>query len=425
MGAVEVFKFGGASVKDPQAIRNVGDILKMFSQRPLVVVISAMGKMTNHLEQIVNAHYNTPDKLPTLVNQLKSFHEEIANGLLGEHAQALLNDLHDLWVELGWILEEDPHPNYHYHYDQVIVFGELASTRIVSAYLANQNITHEWMDARSLIKTDAAYREARVLWDLTKNAVDTLLRPSLQQHGMVVTQGFIGSTVYNESTSLGREGSDYTASILANLLDATSVTIWKDVPGIMTGDPRVFPQAEKMDAISYTEAIEMTYYGAKVIHPKTIKPLQNKNIPLFVRPFDTPSATGTKISAKEERDLPAILVMEPGQALLQFTPHDYSFVAGEHLSEIFQAVAALRIKVNSMRNTALSFILCVTNEKDKLIKLQEQLSANYQITLEEGLQLLTVRHAKANDMDFFRKGRKIILEERFGDTDQIVVRDER
>jgi aspartate kinase len=256
MGPAEIYKFGGASVKDAAAIRNVADILRKPTPRPLAIVISAMGKTTNALEEIVKAHYSQPDLLPALVKKLKDYHEEIALTLLAEDAGPLMTDLHDLWVELNWILEEDPHPTYNYHYDQIIVFGELASTKIVSAYLTREGIRHQWLDARNIIKTDSEYREARILWDLTQAAVNSELRKALDEYGMVITQGFIGSTIYNESTTLGREGSDYTAAILAYALDATLVTIWKDVPGIMTGDPKRFSSVQRMDEISYQEALK-------------------------------------------------------------------------------------------------------------------------------------------------------------------------
>ncbi|HEY3385545.1 MAG TPA: aspartate kinase [Saprospiraceae bacterium] len=425
MNAVEVYKFGGASVKDAEAIRNVGSILGKKSPRPLAVVISAMGKTTNALEEIIKAHYAHSDQLPNLVNGLIAYHEDIAKELLADHAGPLLMDLHDLWVELNWILEDEPHPNYNYHYDQIIVFGEIASTKIVSAYLAKENIRHHWIDARSMIKTDNEFREARILWKETQEAIDKILRKSLDEISLVITQGFIGSTAYNESTTLGREGSDYTAAILAYALDAVSVTIWKDVPGIMTGDPKRFEKVARLEEISYQEAIEMTYYGAKVIHPKTIKPLQNKNIPLYVRPFDEPSMQGTKISASETDFLPPIVVVESDQVLVQIATRDFSFVAEEHLSEIFTLVAKLRIKINSMRNTALSFMLCVRNEKDKLTKLVRELETRYHVTLVEDLELITVRHANQKFLDQLEKGKEIILEERFGDTDQMVIRSEK
>lgn len=422
MEAIEVFKFGGASIKNVEAIRNAGRILKATPRQPLVVVISAMGKTTNALEEIIRAHYHEPALLPALISKLKAYHEDMALALLADQANGLLTDLHDLWVELGWILEEEPHPNYNYHYDQVIVFGELASTRIVSAYLSVENIEHQWLDARSLIRTDAAFREARILWDLTQSSIDAILVPSLRQHGMVITQGFIGSTVYNESTSLGREGSDYTAAVLAYALDAVSVTTWKDVPGIMTGDPGQMEGVTLLPDISYQEAIEMTYYGAKVIHPKTIKPLQNKNIPLFVRPFDQPDLPGTKISSAESHALPPVIVAEGDQVLLRISTRDFSFVAEEHLSKIFTHVALLRIKVNSMRNTALSFMMCVRNEKDKLEALKNELTPEFYMTMQDGLELVTIRHATSDALQQLQLGKEILLEERFGDTDQMVVR---
>ena len=421
MGPVEVYKFGGASVKDAEAIRNVGKILK-DSPRPLAVVISAMGKTTNHLEAIIHAHINNPDSLPELLETLKNYHNDVVNEILGDQAGPCLTDLHDLWVELNWILEEEPHPNYNYEYDQIIVFGELVSTKIVSAYLNTQGIQHEWMDARGLIKTDNAFREARILWDLTQTAIDSLLKKSLENVGLVITQGFIGSTIYNESTSLGREGSDYTAAILAYALDATAVTIWKDVPGIMTGDPKRFAAAEKLPDLSYQEAIEMTYYGAKVIHPKTIKPLQNKGIPLYVRPFDHPSENGTKIGATIVKDHPPIIVVEPNQVLLRISTKDFSFVAEENLKEIFTRIADLRLKVNSMRNTAISFMVVITHDVSKLQQLMASLQDQYDLTLFDNIELITVRHADEKTLEELKRGKEIMFAEQYGKTNQFIVK---
>jgi len=422
MNQVEVYKFGGASVKDAQAIKNVGLILQSTPHRPLVIVVSAMGKTTNALEAIIKAHYSDPSNTENLVQQLISYHETIAQELLPGNDGKLMDDLHDLWVELNWILEDQPHPDYNYHYDQIIVFGELASTKIVSAYLEHQKINHKWLDARSFIKTDREFREARIQWEPTQSAVDSIVGDALTDHGMIITQGFIGSTTYNESTTLGREGSDYTAAILAYALNASSVTIWKDVPGIMTADPKRFDKVTRLEEISYNEAIEMTYYGAKVIHPKTIKPLQNKDIPLYVRPFDQPSLFGTKISAFETPFLPPIIVVEPEQALVQISTRDFSFVAEEHLSEIFDHIARHRIKVNMMRNTAVSFIICVKNESDKLENLSKDLDTSFHLTIEAGLELITVRHANQGVLDQLRRGREIILEEKFGDTDRMIAK---
>ncbi len=422
MSAPEVYKFGGASVKDAEAIRKVASQLKQHVGKPLVVVISAMGKTTNALEALILAHYHDPAEMSNHYQKLQEFHNSIAAALLGDQKDDLMTELHDLWVELNWILEEDPHPDYNYHYDQVIVFGELASTKIVSAYLKAQNVDHDWLDARSFIITDSDYREARILWDKTEEAVDKILKPVLASGKIALTQGFIGSTVYLESSTLGREGSDYTAAVLAHCLDASSVTFWKDVPGIMTGDPKAFEDVTRLEEITYREALEMTYYGAKVIHPKTIKPLQNKNIPLFVRSFDHPSHPGTKISTSSAKKLPPIVVVETDQALIQIATKDFSFVAEGHLSEIFSVVSSLRIKVNSMRNTAMSFLLCVRNEPPKLEKLQAVLSENFDVKIEDGLELITIRHANESMLEKMHRGRTIIFEERFGDTDQFIVR---
>lgn len=419
---MEVYKFGGASVRDAEAIRNVARILQQMQARPLCIVVSAMGKTTNALEDIIRSHYNQPENLGAMVEQLKKYHEDIAVTLLAGKEDQVLAELHDLWVELGWILEEEAHPDYNYHYDQIIVFGELASTKIVSAYLLNEKINHQWMDARSFIRTDSSFREARILWDVTQASIDTLVRPALSKYGIILTQGFIGSTSYNESTTLGREGSDYTAAVMAFALDASSVTIWKDVPGIMTGDPKRFEKVIRLEEISYHEAIEMTYYGAKVIHPKTIKPLQNKQIPLYVRPFDNPSMYGTKISASETTFLPPIIVVEPDQVLFQIATRDFSFVAEEHISVIFDHIASHRIKVNLMRNTAVSFMICVKNEADKLDRLTEDLEKVFHLNQIEKLDLITVRHANQGVLDQLKRGKEIVLEEHFGDTTQMIVK---
>jgi len=422
MNQIEVYKFGGASVKDAEAIRNVGHILQSTAHRPLVIVISAMGKTTNALEAIIKAHYQDPSHLITLVDELKSYHENVAKQLIPGNEQPLLNELHDLWVELNWILEDQPHPDYNYHYDQIIVFGELAATKIVSAYLESQKIDHHWLDARSFIKTDREFREARIQWEATQIAIDTIIKGSLALRNMVVTQGFIGSTPYNESTTLGREGSDYTAAVLAYALDATSVTIWKDVPGIMTGDPKRFEDVVKLDQISYQEAIEMTYYGAKVIHPKTIKPLQNKSIPLFVRPFDRPKEPGTRIGDTTTQILPPIVVVEPNQVLLRISTKDFSFVAEEHLKEIFTRIADLRLKVNSMRNTAISFMVVVTHDSSKVLQLTESLKDKYDVTFHENIELITVRHADENKLEELKRGKEILFAEQYGTTNQFIVK---
>jgi aspartate kinase len=422
MQSTQIYKFGGASVKDAAAIRNVAQILKQATHRPLAVVISAMGKMTNHLEAIVSAHFNQREDLHELVHQFRQYHESAAHELLGADDDGLLDDLNDLWEELNWILEDDPHPDYHYHYDQIIVFGELASTKIISAWIQREGIDNTWVDARSIIRTDNSYREARVLWDEVERAAASMLHPVLASGGLVITQGFIGSTLNNESTTLGREGSDYTAAILANILDAASVTIWKDVPGIMSADPKRFEDATLISELSYHEALEMTYYGAKVIHPRTIKPLQNKSIPLYVRPFDHPEREGTCISARQQASLPPIVVAEPGQSLLRIAAKDYSFIAEEHLEEIFNHIARLRIKVNTMRNSALSFTMCVRYEEDKRNQLIEVLSARFDISAMDGLELITIRHADQPTLEKLSAGKEIVLEEIFEGTHQLIVR---
>ena len=418
---MKVFKFGGASIKDAAAIRQVASILDPYKGQPIIIVISALGKTTNALEAVTHEYFNKTGKAPELFDALKRTHFEILSGLFSNSHHPVYDELNNTFVEIEWILEDPPIENYDYLYDQIVSIGEMAATKMVSAYLQEMQIPVHWLDVRDCIRTDNTYREGKVDWPLTEKNIVQIIPPLLSNQ-FVVTQGFLGGTSENYTTTLGREGSDYTAAIFAYALNAEEVTIWKDVPGIMTGDPKRFDNVVRLEEISYTEAIEMTYYGAKVIHPKTIKPLQNKNIPMVVRPFDHPEGPGTKISETESTFLPPIVVVESDQALLEIATRDFSFVAEEHLSEIFSRVATHRIKVNSMRNTALSFMLCVRNEKDKLDKLQQELISRYHITIHEGLELITVRHANQKFLDQLEKGKEIILEEKFGDTDQFIVR---
>nr|HMU05373.1 aspartate kinase [Saprospiraceae bacterium] len=325
---IKVFKFGGASVKDSEGFKNVGQILQKYSDEKIVVVVSAMGKTTNALEEVVKSFYAQDGQTEALLLNIKSSHVALIQELFPV-SQVVLDDINDAFVEIEWVLEEAPHEDYDYTYDQIVSMGELLSSKILIHYLQHLKISSKWLDVRDVILTDNTYRDARIQWDTTQSNAKLKIIPMLESANHIVTQGFIGTTSENFTTTLGREGSDYTAAILSYCLDADSMHIWKDVPGVLTGDPRIFDEVIKMPRISYNEAIEMTYYGAKVIHAKTIKPLQNKQIPLFVRPFLDPSSEGTVISDEKEMSYPPVIVIEHDQTLLHISTNDFSFVA-EH-----------------------------------------------------------------------------------------------
>jgi aspartate kinase len=418
---MQVFKFGGASVRDAAGVKNVASILQPYKGQEILIVISAMGKTTNALEDVINAHAKQTGQAQELYNQVKEAHFAMMRDLFDANDE-VFTTISDTFVEGEWVLDEAPNENYDYMYDQLICMGELVSTKIVSAYLAKAGIANEWLDARDTIITDNTYREGWVIWDKTKAAIQKIVPPMLAKGGFVVTQGFIGSTTENFTTTLGREGSDYSASIFSHCLDAESMSIWKDVPGVLNADPRIFDNTIKLDRLSYKEAIEMTYYGASVIHPKTIKPLQNKSIPMFVKSFLDPSAPGTEISSDTEDTYPPIIVLEKNQTLLHISTLDYSFVAEHHMARLFAKAADLRIFVNMMQNTAISFTICVPTVADRIERFIKDVSDEFKVKKEEGLELITIRHYNAETIDNLKKGKIVLFEERIRNTMQMVVR---
>ncbi len=419
---IEVFKFGGSSIKDAASIRNVGTILQQYTDHQLVIVVSAMGKTTNALEEVVEAHAHQNGEATRLLEDIKKQHYLIAQELLGNEHEvfALLNDT---FVEVEWVLEEPPHDNYDYMYDQIVSTGELASSRILHAYLNSLSLPTEWLDARDVVITDNIFREGWVQWDETVSRAQKSVPAMLAKGSFVLTQGFIGSTSENFTTTLGREGSDYTAAIFSFCLDAQSMTIWKDVPGVLTADPRIFKNVVKLDRLSYKEAIEMTYYGAKVIHPKTIKPLQNKSIPLYVKSFVDPSGTGTLITSDVDDTYPSMVAVERDQALLQIATKDFSFVAEHHMSYLFSIIADLRLQVNLMQNSAINFNICVNDIDDKVDTFAERISENFSVLIDRDLELITIRHSQPDIFENLRRGKLVLLEERHRGTAQMVVKD--
>ncbi|MCB0705604.1 MAG: aspartate kinase [Saprospiraceae bacterium] len=418
---LKVFKFGGASVKDAAGFKRVAGILAAYKGAPLVIVVSAIGKTTNALEEVVIAHAKQTGDAFEKLEGIKQEHYALAEFLCGQD-QELLTSLNDTFVEIEWVLEEKPEDNYDYMYDQIVSVGELLSTRIVAAYLKKTGLDTAWVDARDMVRTDNIFREGWVEWTETEARVKKVMEPLLEANKMVVCQGFIGSTSENFTTTLGREGSDYSAAIFSYCLEAESMTIWKDVPGVLTADPRKFDNVVKLDALSYREAIEMTYYGAKVIHPKTIKPLQNKNIPLFVKSFLDPDSPGTRISSDVEDHYPPMVAIESNQALVYISTRDFSFVAEHHMSYLFQIIADLRLQVNMMQNTAISFAISVNDVDDKVDRFAETIQEQFQARIERNLELITVRHFNRETLNGLRDGKIVMLEERIQGTVQMVVK---
>ncbi len=384
---MRVFKFGGASVKDALGVKNLANIVKQYNE-PLVIVVSAMGKMTNAMEGIVESYFqNDAEILKLRFDELKAYHKQILLDLFEADNTGVIDDLlNQLWQRL----QTEPSLNYDFEYDQIVPFGELLSTTIVSTYLNNINQVNEWVDIRKVLKTDDCYRSAGVNWELTQKYMKAKFKDKAQ--ALFVTQGFIGSTENNLTTTLGREGSDYTGAIIAYALDAHGLSIWKDVVGVLNADPRWYPYATKIEELSYWEAIELTYYGAQVIHPKTIKPLQNKQIPLLVNSFIEPETKGTIIKSSEQNaELQPIYVLKRNQVLISMSPKDFSFIIEENLSDIFQVFSSHRIKLNMMQTSALNFSVCADDTKRINVAIKE-LSEHFDVRYNKNMELLTIRH---------------------------------
>ncbi|MDB5015542.1 MAG: Lysine-sensitive aspartokinase 3 [Mucilaginibacter sp.] len=416
-----VFKFGGASVKDANGMVNLANVVKRYQDQQLLIVVSAMGKTTNALEKLTKAYVNHEDELHVIFDDLKKYHYAILEQLF-DPSDAIFDEVANTFVEIDWIIEEEPHDDYDFIYDQIVSIGELVSTRIVNAYLNKTGLKSQWLDVRGYVHTDNTYREGSVQWDKTRASITRDI-PALLQKGMVVTQGFLGGTSENFTTTLGREGSDYTASIFAACLGAESVTTWKDVPGILNGDPKFFEDTIKFDELSYTEAIEMTYYGASVIHPKTIKPLQNAKIPLFVKSFNHPEDEGTVIKEDGKNVfLKPVIILKQNQVLLSLSARDYSFISEDHLSSIFGLFAKYQVKVNMMQTSALSFSVCIDFYEERFQKLLLGLNVDFKTKYNQDLSLITVRHYSQSSISELINNRVILLEQVSRNTVQMVVK---
>ncbi|TKC06761.1 aspartate kinase [Pedobacter polaris] len=419
---MQVFKFGGASVKDAEGVKNLVKIVQGYPANNLLIVISAMGKMTNKLEELTWAYVKGEEKAHQLFEEVKAYHFNIINELFQDHKNPIYDDVANTFVEIEWLLEEEASDSADYLYDQIVSIGELVSTKIVAAYLNLSGVFAIWADARNYIKTDNTYREANVIWDKTEQEVQKHLTTFLDK-GIVVTQGFIGGTSENFTSTLGREGSDYSAAIFCACLNAESMTIWKDVPGVLNADPKWFDETEKIEHLSYHDAIELTYYGATVIHPKTIKPIQNKGIPLYVRSFLQPDAKGTAITSIESRLPIPSFIFKVNQVLISIFPKDFSFIIEENLSHIFNILHKNKVKVNTMLNSAISFSVSVDNDEVKIKQLITDLSKTFKVKYNDGLELVTIRYYNQQTIDRVIVNKDVLLEVKSRHTCQIVMKD--
>ncbi len=418
---IEVYKFGGASVKDANGVKNLSTIVNQSKNKQLLIVISAMGRTTDALEKLTKAYFEGLDTVPEIFASIRASHEAIADELFQDKDHPVFNDIANTFVEIEWILEDEPF-DFDYIYDQIVSVGELLSTKIVSHYLNYAGIENQWVDARNYIQTDNTYREGKVDWNKTSHLIESQLLPLLQKKP-VITQGFIGSTSENFTTTLGREGSDYSAAIFASCLKAGAVTIWKDVPGVLNADPKWFDQTELIPQLNYHDAIELAYYGATVIHPKTIKPLQNNSIPLHVRSFLNPQAEGTTIS-NTGKPLPIpSFIFKVDQVLISILPKDFSFIIEENLSHIFDILHKYKIKVNTMLNSALSFSISVDNDEEKITKLITALSVTYKVKYNKDMELVTIRYYNQQTIDRVTENKKVLLEVKSRHTCQMVLKD--
>ena len=414
---IKVFKFGGASIMDVQNIKNVGNILQEYANQELVIVFSAMGKVTNMLEDVVDSYVQKSTNTNIVLQKVKDFHSIILRGIFKE-SHPIFDIVNNLFVEIEWVLEDEPNQDYAYDYDQIVSVGEFLSTQIMSAYLQQVGFENSWLDVRDLIRTDNTHRNAKIDWETT---TDLIKRNVKTKHS--ITQGFLGCTSENFTSTLGREGSDFSAAILAFCLEASEVVIWKDVPGMMNADPKYFPDAKLLSQVSFDEAIELAFYGAKVIHPKTIQPLKQKNIPLRIKSFVKPEAEGSIVKSKIDKmsDMPSFIVKE-NQILISISDVDLSFIVGNHMNQIFSLLAKNNVEVNLMQNSAVSFSICVDNDLHKIPQLIKDFQQFYEVLYNADLSLFTLRHYNDNSFDSFLQDKDVVLEQKSLNTIQLIAR---
>ena len=411
---MKIFKFGGASVKDADSVKNVLRVLSIQGFERCLIVVSAMGKTTNALERVVEFYFNKSDYQQEIA-KIKEEHIQIAKGLFDENHH-VFSEIKLFFDDIESFLRRNKSPNYNFVYDQVVTCGEMISSKILSVYLSDNEMGNQWLDARDFIKTDTNYREGVVNWEDTEKNIS-----QLDKAKTYVTQGFIGSDENNFTVSLGREGSDYSAAIFAYCLDAKDMTIWKDVPGVMTGDPRKFENVELLSNISYEEAIEMAYYGASVIHPKTLQPLKQKSIPFFVKSFINPEKAGTKIGISTENQLLESYILKENQVLMRISTRDFSFIAEDHISFIFRELAKRNIKVSLMQNSAISLALCLEDKFNNIDEFEAELEQDFNTEIVKNVSLFTIRNARLENLDKLYEGKNVLLEQITKTTVQMII----
>ncbi|WP_093141913.1 aspartate kinase [Ulvibacter litoralis] len=418
---MKIFKFGGASVKDANGVKNLASVLETTAEKDVVVVISAMGKTTNHLEVVVSNYFSNPEAIEASVTEVYDYHHKILSELFASASHPIFKKVAGLFKELNQFLKSTKSENHAFIYDQVVSFGELTSTTIVSAYLSEVNIKNTFLDVRKCIKTDNYHRDANVNWEVTQKNISTLVSAK----GITVTQGFLGAEGTNNfTTTLGREGSDYTAAIFGYCLNAENVTIWKDVPGVLNADPRHFAKTQLLHHISYREAIELAFYGASVIHPKTLQPLQRKEIPLFVKSFLNPLNAGTCVGKGVTLD-PQVscFILKKNQVLISLSSLDFSFMMEDNISEIFKLLHEYKMRMELIQNSAISFSVCIDNKYNNLELLLTKLREKYKVHCDENVTLYTIRHSKPVEIKTLINGKDVLVKQESRDTVQLVIKE--
>jgi aspartate kinase len=417
---MRIFKFGGASVKDAEGIKNVYSVLEKVGHENTLLVISAMGKTTNALEIVIKNYFEKSPELHSSLQEVKKYHNQILLDLFDDEEHEVFYIVNSHFADLEYFIRSNKSPNYNFVYDQVVSFGEIVSTTIVSHYFNHVGLKNHWIDVRNFIKTDNNYRDATVDWDKTQSYISK----GVKKKALNITQGFLGSDENNFTTTLGREGSDYTAAIFAYCLNAESVTIWKDVPGVMNGDPRYFENAILLNQISYREAIELAFYGATVIHPKTLQPLQRKEIPLFVKSFVNPLLPGTSVSKGADL-IPetSCFILKKNQLLISLSSIDFSFIMEENISEIFKLLHDYNIKVSLIQNSAISFSICVEDKFGNFEELKAILSKKYKVSFNENVSLYTIRHFDEKSAEMLEKDKDVLLKQISRETLQLVTKE--
>ncbi len=420
--SIKVFKFGGASLKDAAGVRNVGRIMNCYASEKILVVVSAMGKTTNALENVVRSYFANDGKALSILEQIKITHYQEMQHLF-DASDEVFAQINDAFVEIEWILEDEPHDSFNYIYDQVVGMGEVFSSKIVTAFIEKNNQNALWLDARDVVKTDENWRESAILWQETTAAMRSTLPKMFSEANVIVTQGFIGSTKDNNTTTLGREGSDYSAAIFSHGADAEAMYIWKDVDGVYNGDPRVFKNTKKLDFIGYGEAIEMTYYGATVVHPRTIAPLLDKKIPLFVRSFLKPDALGTKIAADTGGGAyPPIFMVENNQMWIRIKNKDNTFLLEDHVAALYATFAKYSIFVNLIQPTGAAYFVSITNAPEKVTPMLTELATKFDLETESNLDLLNVRHYTTSAITELKEDKTVVFEVKTPSIYQILVK---